>query len=312
MGFFERLKEGLKKTRDAAFSKIKKLLSFSKLDEETLERIEELLISSDVSMGTTQKIIQGLKEKTKEIKDSTQALKAVLLGILSGENGLNFPAKKPMVISIVGVNGGGKTTTIGKIARRFKDEGKEVVLAAADTFRAAAIDQLRIWAEERAGVPMIAHEQGADSAAVAFDALSHAIAKKKDIVLIDTAGRLHTKDNLMEELKKLHRVLKKLIPEAPHEVLLVIDATTGQNGLAQAKKFLEAVNVTGIVLTKLDGTAKGGIILSIKDELKLPIKFIGVGEQVEDLRAFVAEDFVNALLEGDNTEQINSLASKNG
>jgi fused signal recognition particle receptor len=297
MGLFDRLKEGLKKTREATFGKIKKLLSFSKLDEETLEKIEELLITSDVSMSTTERIINALKIKTKEEKDATQALKSVLLELLEGDTSLLIPQKPPMVISVIGVNGGGKTTTVGKLAKRFSNENKEVVLAAADTFRAAAIDQLRVWAEERSGVPIIAHEPGSDSAAVAYDAVSHAIAKKKDIVLIDTAGRLHTKENLMEELKKLHRVIKKVIPEAPHEVLLILDATTGQNGLSQAKKFSEAVGVTGIVLTKLDGTAKGGIALSIKEELKLPIKFIGVGEKVEDLRPFNAVDFVEALLE---------------
>ncbi len=300
MGFFDRLKEGLKKTRDATFGKIKKLLAFSKIDAETLEQIEELLITSDISMKTTEKIIQGLKDKMKSEKNPTQALKSALLDLLEGDTGLKVPGKPPMVISIVGVNGGGKTTTTGKLAKRFKEEKKEVVLAAADTFRAAAIDQLRVWAEDRAGVPLIAHEPGADSAAVAYDAVIHALSKKKDIVLIDTAGRLHTKENLMEELKKLHRVIKKIIPEAPHEVLLVLDATTGQNGLMQAKKFSEAVGLTGIILTKLDGTAKGGIALSIKDELGLPIKFIGVGEKIDDLRPFQAEDFVNALLEGED------------
>jgi len=300
MGFFDRLKEGLKKTRDATFGKIKTLLAFSKIDAETLDQIEELLITSDISMNTTEKIIRGLKDKMKSEKNATQALKIALMELLEGETGLAVPEKPPMVISIVGVNGGGKTTTTGKLAKRFKEDKKEVVLAAADTFRAAAIDQLRVWAEDRAGVPLIAHEPGADSAAVAFDAVSHALSKKKDIVLIDTAGRLHTKDNLMEELKKLHRVIKKIIPEAPHEVLLVLDATTGQNGLMQAKKFSEAVGVTGIILTKLDGTAKGGIALSIKDELGLPIIYIGVGEKIDDLRPFQAEDFVNALLEGED------------
>ena len=299
MGFFDRLKEGLKKTRDATFGKIKTLLAFSKIDAETLDQIEELLITSDISMNTTEKIIRGLKDKMKSEKNATQALKIALMELLEGETGLAVPEKPPMVISIVGVNGGGKTTTTGKLAKRFKEDKKEVVLAAADTFRAAAIDQLRVWAEDRAGVPLIAHEPGADSAAVAFDAVSHALSKKKDIVLIDTAGRLHTKDNLMEELKKLHRVIKKIIPEAPHEVLLVLDATTGQNGLMQAKKFSEAVGVTGIILTKLDGTAKGGIVIAVAKELNIPVKLVGIGEGIEDLREFSPDIFAQALFAND-------------
>jgi len=295
VGFFEKFKEGLKKTRETFFGKIKNILKGQKLSEEIKEEIEELLILSDVGIEATEYILEKIEELNEE--DSFEALKKVLIEILSGNNKLNFPEKPPFVISMVGVNGSGKTTTAGKLAEYFKNSGKSVVLAACDTFRAAAIDQLKIWAE-RTNSTFISHQEGSDSAAVAFDAVSHALAKEKDVVILDTAGRLHTKTNLMEELKKINRVIKKKIPDAPHEVLLVIDAVTGQNGLQQAKIFKKFVDVTGIVLTKLDGTAKGGIAIAIAKEMGIPIKFVGLGEKADDLKPFDPEDFVNALLEG--------------
>ncbi|ACJ76314.1 signal recognition particle-docking protein FtsY [Thermosipho africanus H17ap60334] len=294
MGFFEKFKQGLKKTRESFFGKMKSILSGKKLDDETKEEIEELLILSDVGFEATEYILNRIEELKGE--DAYESLKKVLLEILNFNSELKIE-KKPFVISMVGVNGSGKTTTAGKLAEYFSKSGKSVVLAACDTFRAAAIDQLKVWAE-RTSSTFIAHQEGADSAAVAFDAVSHAISKEKDIVILDTAGRLHTKKNLMEELRKINRVIKKKIEDAPHEVLLVIDAVTGQNGLQQAKIFKEFVDITGIVLTKLDGTAKGGIAIAIAKELGIPIKFVGLGEGVDDLKPFDAEDFVNALLEG--------------
>ena len=274
MGFFEKFKQGLKKTRESFFGKMKNILSGRKLDEETKEEIEELLILSDVGFEATEYILNRIEEMKDE--DAYAALKKVLLEILDFEGGLNVD-KKPYIINMVGVNGSGKTTTAGKLAKYFSDSGKSVVLAACDTFRAAAINQLKIWAD-RTSATLIAHQEGADSAAVAFDAVSHAVSKEKDIVILDTAGRLHTKKNLMEEL--------------------IIDAVTGQNGLQQAKIFKEFVDITGVVLTKLDGTAKGGIVIAIAKELGIPIKFIGLGEGPDDLKPFNAQDFVNALLEG--------------
>ncbi|MBO8160251.1 MAG: signal recognition particle-docking protein FtsY [Thermosipho sp. (in: Bacteria)] len=296
MGLFDRFKEGLKKTRETFFGKIKNVLKGKKLDDETREEIEELLILADVGFEATEYILEKLEEYNESEKDAYEILKQILIEMLSGNNELNIPEEKPFVINMVGVNGSGKTTTAGKLADYFKNQGKSVVLAACDTFRAAAIDQLKIWAN-RTNATFIAHQEGSDSAAVAFDAVSHAIAKQKDVVILDTAGRLHTKTNLMEELKKINKVIKKKIPEAPHEVLLVIDAVTGQNGLQQAKKFKDFVDVTGIILTKLDGTAKGGIAIAIAKELGIPIKFVGLGENIDDLKPFDPEDFVNALLE---------------
>ncbi|SHH21410.1 signal recognition particle-docking protein FtsY [Thermosipho atlanticus] len=295
MGLFGKFKEGLKKTRETFFGKIKKILKGRKLDNETKEEIEELLILSDVGFEATEYILEKLE--TLDEDDAYEALKKVLKEILGNNNILNVSNNKPFVINMVGVNGSGKTTTAGKLAEYFKKENKSVVLAACDTFRAAAIDQLKVWAE-RTGATFISHQKGSDPAAVAFDAVNHAVAKEKDVVILDTAGRLHTKTNLMEELRKINRVIKKIVPEAPHEVLLVIDAVTGQNGLQQAKMFKEFVDVTGIVLTKLDGTAKGGIAIAIVKELGIPIKFVGLGEKIDDLKPFNAEDFVNALLEG--------------
>lgn len=299
MGFFEKLKEGLKKSRDTFFNKISEILRFKKFDSETKEEIEELLISADVGVEATEYIISRLEEMNPD--DAFSALKDILIEILSGNNSLNVPHEKPFVISMVGVNGSGKTTTCGKLAHMFRSEGKQVVVGACDTFRAAAIDQLKVWAE-RSGATFISHMEGADAAAVAYDAVNHAISKGKDVVLLDTAGRLHNKKHLMDELQKINRVIQKLMPNAPHEVLLVMDAVTGQNGLQQAKIFKEVVNVTGIVLTKLDGTAKGGITIAIVKELGIPIKFIGVGEGIDDLKPFDPRDFVEALLSGDEKE----------
>ncbi len=294
MGLFEKLKAGLEKTRKTLFEGLGKLLKGKRIDEELLEQLEEKLIAADVGYETTQEILERLREKVS--KDALEALKETLVEILSNGNELILTAVKPFVIMVVGVNGTGKTTTVAKLAAYFQNCGKTVVLAAADTFRAAAIEQLQEWGR-RINCTVISHTEGADSAAVAFDAVSHAKSKDKDVVIIDTAGRLHTKKNLMEELKKIHRVVGKVVENAPHEVLLVIDATTGQNGLVQAKIFKEMVNISGIVLTKLDGTAKGGIALAIKKELGVPIKFIGVGEKVEDLKPFDPKIFVDALLE---------------
>lgn len=293
MGVFSKLKDSLKKTREGFFKRVKRLLSFETLDADALEEIEELLILSDMGSETVEEVIEALKERTEKGSEPVEILQEVLIDIL--DIPFEVPQAKPYVVSVVGVNGTGKTTTIGKLSKLYSMSGKKVVLAACDTFRAAAVEQLRIWSE-RANVDFINQGQGADSAAVAFDAISHAVSKGKDVVIIDTAGRLHTRSNLMEELKKVHRVIGKASPGAPSEVLLVLDATTGQNGLVQAKKFKEAVDVTGIVLTKLDGTAKGGIIFAIVKELGIPVRYVGVGEKEDDLKPFDSREFVNALL----------------
>jgi fused signal recognition particle receptor len=291
VGFFEKLRQGLEKTRKTFFDGIKQLLGVGRIDEETLQELEELLIAADVGHQTTTWIIEKLKRERSD--DPIASLKKILVELLDADTSLNLTGS-PSVISVVGVNGSGKTTSVAKLASQFQAMGKSVVMAAADTFRAAAIEQLKVWGE-RINCTVIAHEEGGDPAAVAYDAVNHAKSKSKDIVIIDTAGRLHTKKNLMEELRKIHRVVAKLVDGAPHEVLLVIDATTGQNGLVQARIFKEMVNVTGLVITKLDGTAKGGVALAIKHELSLPIKFIGVGESAEDLKPFDAKQFVEAL-----------------
>jgi len=286
-------------------NKIGQILKSKKFNKETRDEIEELLISADVGVEATEYILERLEEMKPE--DAFGALKEILIEILSKDNKLKVTAEKPFVISMVGVNGSGKTTTCGKLAHMFKSEGKQVVVGACDTFRAAAIDQLKVWAE-RSGATFISHMEGADAGAVAYDALNHAISKGKDVVILDTAGRLHNKKHLMDELQKVHRVLQKLMPSAPHEVLLVMDAVTGQNGLQQAKIFKEVVNVTGIVLTKLDGTAKGGIAIAIAKELGIPIKFIGVGEGIEDLKPFDAMAFVEALMSGDENNESESTS----
>ena len=258
------------------------------------EELEELLIEADVGVEATMFLMEELERKNGDVLES---LKETLIEILSFDTSLRIPQNPPFVVSVIGVNGSGKTTTVAKLGKIFIDEGKSVVLSASDTFRAAAIEQLKVWGE-RIGATVISHGEGADPAAVAFDAVNHAKARGKDIVIIDTAGRLHTKKNLMEELKKIHRVISKIVPDAPHEVLLVIDAVTGQNGLVQARTFMEKIGVTGVVITKMDGTAKGGIAIAIAKELGIPIKFIGVGEGIEDLKPFDPKLFVEALLEG--------------
>jgi fused signal recognition particle receptor len=297
MGFFERLKQGLSKTRKALIENTEALFAGRTIDEDLLEELEEILIMADVGPEAAHFLINALREQKERITNEDKlksVLKEEIKKILKQAPRIMCAGEKPYVILTVGVNGVGKTTTIGKLARRFTDQGFSVILAAADTFRAAAIEQLEIWAK-RAGAQIVKHKSGSDPAAVAFDAVVSAKTKNIDTVIIDTAGRLHTKTNLMEELKKINRVISREIPSAPHEVLLVVDATSGQNALTQAKIFNEAINVTGIALTKLDGTAKGGIILAINKELGIPVKLIGIGEGIDDLQDFNAEEFVEAL-----------------
>ncbi|MBQ1335802.1 MAG: signal recognition particle-docking protein FtsY [Selenomonadaceae bacterium] len=303
MGFFDKLKKGLAKTKENLTNKIEKLIiGYADIDEEFLEELEETLIMADVGMTTTETLMKAVRKgiKKKEInspEDLKPFLAKEIAAILTeGENVTRIAAAGPTVILVIGVNGAGKTTTIGKLSAYYKEQGKSVMLAAADTFRAAAIDQLKVWSQ-RTGAAFIQHEEGSDPAAVAFDAVKAAKARNVDILIVDTAGRLQTKSNLMEELKKINRVIAREIPEAPHETLLVLDATTGQNAISQAKLFTQAAPITGVVLTKLDGTAKGGVVIGIKSELSMPVKWIGVGEKVEDLRPFVAEDFARALFE---------------
>jgi fused signal recognition particle receptor len=303
LGAVRRLREGLARTREGLVKKIDQAIRrYDRIDESLLEEIEEILLQTDVSVDTTMKIIDGLRaraveERTKKPEDLHLLLRDEMARIMNGPPSAPEPEHQPHVIMVVGVNGTGKTTTIGKLAARYKQEGKKVLLAAADTFRAAAIEQLEVWAR-RSGVDMIRHQQGSDPSAVAFDALQAAIARDVDVLIIDTAGRLHTKDNLMEELKKIKRTLSKQITDTPHETLIVLDGTTGQNAMTQAKIFHETLDgLTGIILTKLDGTAKGGIVLSITDQLSIPVKMIGVGESIEDLQDFDAQDFVTALFE---------------
>lgn len=300
--FFAKLKKGLSKTSKGMKEKINGILAnFRKIDEELFEELEEMLIISDIGVQTTQKIIENIKEKVKlrnvsdpqEIRNLLKEEIKELLKDNQSEMNLNTV---PSVIVIVGVNGSGKTTSIGKIAHKLKTSGKKVLIAAGDTFRAAAIDQLEVWGK-RVGVDVIKHKEGADPGAVIYDAIQSAKAKGVDVLICDTAGRLHNKKNLMNELGKVERIINKELPESSKEVLLVIDATTGQNAVQQAKIFGETINLTGIVLTKLDGTAKGGMIVTIKSELNIPIKFIGVGEGIEDLQRFNPEDFVNALFD---------------
>ena len=282
-------------------------LGSKEIDDNLLNSLEEILITADVGVATTEELLEVLRRKVsrKEIT-KPEALKNLLKKqikdyILSNEadSSLVMPKKGPFVIMVIGVNGVGKTTTIGKIAHKFIASGQSVMLAAGDTFRAAAVSQLKIWGE-RNGVSVIAHQKGADPSSVVFDAVSAAVAQDVDVLLVDTAGRMHTKDNLMEELKKIKRVMKKKLPSAPHETLLVLDATTGQNGISQAQQFDAAVEVTGLALTKLDGTSKGGIVINICREMKIPIRFIGIGEGMEDLRDFDPEEFADALLESNS------------
>lgn len=302
-GFFSRLVKGLTKTRDNIVSGIDSIFSgFSSIDEEFYEEIEEILIMGDLGVHATTEIIENLKEKVKEehIKEPAQCKELLISSIKEqmdvGETAYRFENEKSVVL-VIGVNGVGKTTSVGKLAGKLKDQGKKVVLAAADTFRAAAGEQLSEWAN-RAGVDMIGGQEGADPAAVVYDAVAAAKARNADVLLCDTAGRLHNKKNLMEELKKIHRILEKEYPDAFRETLVVLDGTTGQNALAQAKQFSEVADITGIILTKMDGTAKGGIAVAIQSELGIPVKYIGVGETIEDLQKFDSEQFVNALFSG--------------
>ena len=301
MGFFNKIAEGLKKTRDSMMGKVDALLnSFTKIDEDFFDELEESLIMADVGAVTSARICENLRKKVKEegLSDPTAvkgALKEIIAQMLAGDEALNL-STKPSIILVIGVNGVGKTTTIGKLAHNLHEDGKKVLLAAADTFRAAAIDQLQIWAD-RAGVDLVKHGEGSDPAAVVFDAINAGKARGCDVVICDTAGRLHNKKNLMDELSKIARVIDREAPGSAKEVLLVLDATTGQNALNQAKLFQEAAGLTGIILTKLDGTARGGVVIGIKEELNIPIKYIGVGEQIDDLRPFDSKDFVEALFE---------------
>lgn len=306
MGLLDRLaklKEGLARTREGIVGKVARLVTTkSSIDDEFLAQLEEILVAGDVGIDASGRIIEAIRRRAGEER---YADTSELLTLLKDEISRQFPpdgatdppglpSAKPYIIMVVGINGAGKTTTIGKLAAQYVGAGRKVLIAAADTFRAAANEQLAIWAE-RAGADLIRQDQGSDPAAVAFDAVSAAAARGADVVIIDTAGRLHTRVNLMEELKKIRRVIQKLYPAAPHEVLLVLDASTGQNGLRQAKEFLAAVGVTGIVLTKLDGTARGGIVLAIAHEMKIPVKYIGVGETIDDLQPFDRAAFVEAL-----------------
>ncbi len=299
MGFFDKLKLGLTKTKDALFGKIDRLFrSFSKVDEEMLEELEEVLITSDIGIKPTEKIIDRLREeirkrKITEPEDVKEVLQSILVEMIGEGEKLNT-STSPSVVLVIGVNGVGKTTSIAKIANLLKKEGKNVILAAADTFRAAAIDQLKIWAD-RVGVELISHEEGSDPAAVVFDAVNAAKKRRADVVIVDTAGRLHNKKNLMDELSKINRVIDKELPDCSRDNLLVLDATTGQNAISQAKEFKNTAPISGLILTKLDGTAKGGIVFSIREELGIPVKFICVGEQIDDLQYFDPQAFVSAL-----------------
>lgn len=302
MGFFDRLKQGLQKTKEGFADKVNTLFSaFTKIDEELFEELEELLIMADVGFETTEKILDDLRTsvKKKGITDPNEVkneLCEVVCAILDeNDNSMNI-SSKPAVVVVVGVNGVGKTTTIGKMATYYTAQGKKVLLAAGDTFRAAAAEQLEIWAD-RAGCEIIRHNEGADPGAVIFDAISAAKNRNSDLVICDTAGRLHTKKNLMEELAKLIRIIDRELPGADKEILLVLDATTGQNAVSQAKLFDESTGLTGLVLTKLDGTAKGGVVISLCHSQQIPVKFIGVGEQKDDLQPFNSKEFVSALFE---------------
>ena len=303
MSFLERLKSGLSRTKEALLGGLNGLLrNFVRIDEDFLEELEEQLICADVGVETSEKIIDELRERIKDGRlrsreDVVAALREIITGMIGEDRGLDL-STKPSVILVTGVNGAGKTTSVGKIAARLKESGKKVVVAAADTFRAAAIDQLAVWCE-RAGVEMIRQSEGSDPAAVVFDAAAYVRNRGADVLIVDTAGRLHNKKNLMNELAKINRVIDRELPGAARENLLVLDATTGQNGVNQAREFGQVSRLTGIVLNKLDGTATGGIILSIGSELGLPVKFIGVGEKIDDMQPFRAADFVDAIFAED-------------
>ena len=301
MGLFQKLKDSLKKTKDSFLGKIDKMLgAFTKIDEELFEELEETLIMSDIGVNTSMRICEQLREKVKlnKIEDPAKIkdlLKEVITEMLGEDTPLDL-STSPSVILVIGVNGVGKTTTIGKLSYKLKNEGKKVLVAAADTFRAAAIDQLEVWTQ-RAGVDIIKHKEGGDPAAVVYDALTAAKARGVDVVICDTAGRLHNKKNLMDELKKISKIVHEKAEGCSLEVLLALDATTGQNAVNQASQFNEVANITGIILTKLDGTAKGGIVISITEDLKIPVKLITTGEKIEDIQAFNSHDFAEALFE---------------
>ena len=301
MGFFEKLKQGMNKTKKSIDEKINDVFSnFRKVDEDFLDELEEILIMSDIGMETSVKIINSLRERIKKEKiqdeeDVRQALREEMKKILDVTNISLHLNTKPSVILVVGVNGVGKTTSIGKIANRLAKDGKKVVVAAADTFRAAAVEQLEIWAK-RAGADIVKRDEGVDPASVVYDAIKITKEKEADILIVDTAGRLHNKKYLMDELNKIQKVINKEMPDADKEVLLVLDGTTGQNAISQVKAFKEETDITGLVLTKLDGTAKGGVVIGIVDENKIPVKFIGVGEQIDDMEIFNSDDFVKAII----------------
>lgn len=317
MGLFDKLKNSLAKTKENISNKVDEILkSFKGIDEEIFEELEEVLITADLGVSTTLDIIDELRKVTKE-KNITEPLELknklaeILETILTDdtENSFDLLNKKPLVIMVIGVNGVGKTTSIGKIANMYKEQGKNVIIAAADTFRAAAAEQLMIWGE-RADVPVISQQEGADPASVVFDTILAAKKRNSDVILCDTAGRLHNKKNLMEELKKIYRVIERELPEAHKEVLLVLDASTGQNAVIQAKEFKEAASITGIVLTKIDGTAKGGIVFAIKNEYNIPVKFIGTGEKITDIELFSAKEFVNAIIDINVEDEVNDWCEK--
>lgn len=301
MGFFNKIKEGLKKTKDAMMRQVEGVIhSFTKIDEDFMEELEEVLIMSDMGAVTAEEICDRLRKRIKEtgITDTSQVkalLKEIIADMLREEEPMKL-STTPSIIFVIGVNGAGKTTTIGKLAAGFKAQGKKVLVGAADTFRAAAIEQLEVWTR-RSGVEIVKHQEGSDPAAVVYDSIEAAKARNADILLIDTAGRLHNKKNLMDELGKMFRIVSQRAEGCDVETLLVLDATTGQNAVNQAEQFMQAAKITGIVLTKLDGTAKGGIVVAIKNQLGLPVRYVGVGEKIDDLQEFVPEDFVEALFE---------------
>ena len=313
MGFFDKLKQGLAKTKNAVFGQINEVVkNFRKVDEEFLEELEEIMICADMGAMTTEKILDELRDriKTENIKNA-EDVKEVLGEILRAQVGEGEPLNletSPSVILVIGVNGVGKTTSIGKIANNLRKDGKKVIVAAADTFRAAAIEQLAIWCD-RAGVELVRQNEGSDPASVVYDAIAAANKRRADVLIIDTAGRLHNKSNLMDELAKINRIISRELPNSSRETLLVLDATTGQNAVMQAKKFRETAEITGLILTKLDGTAKGGAIFSIKDEINIPVKYIGVGEHIDDMQPFDAKMFIDALMK---EEEKKESAEENG
>jgi fused signal recognition particle receptor len=316
MGFFDKLKQGLAKTKNAVFGQINEVVkNFRKVDEEFLEELEEIMICADMGAATTERVLDELRDriKTDNIKNA-EDVKGVLCEILMAQVGEGEPLNletSPSVILVIGVNGVGKTTSIGKIANNLRKDGKKVIVAAADTFRAAAIEQLAIWCD-RAGVELVRQNEGSDPASVVYDAIAAANKRKADVLIIDTAGRLHNKSNLMDELAKINRIISRELPGASRETLLVLDATTGQNAVMQAKKFQETADITGLILTKLDGTAKGGAIFSIKDEINIAVKYIGVGEHIDDMQPFDAKMFIDALMKEEEKKESGDETAENG